>query len=100
MIDDLSRQFFLDVMQSGHVFVRERGAPRRNGALPAFSTDTREQAEQIIVYFCRLARDGSGLYQLNDGDLRDLDDLNRTADLFRRHYETVQARRAAEAEQP
>ena len=30
---DLSRRFFLDVTQSGHVFIRERGAGRPDGQL-------------------------------------------------------------------
>jgi hypothetical protein len=66
-------RFFLDVTKSGHVFIRRLGG-ELNGALPVYSTDTAEEAEQIRVRHCHLARDGSGLYQLNEfsGDVADL----------------------------
>lgn len=82
--DDLGRRFLLDVTASGHVLIRERGEHAGAG-LPVFSTDTREEAERLIVRHCRLARDRSGLYRLNhwpeDPDV--IRDLDRAAALFR-----------------
>lgn len=77
----LSRRFFLDVTKSGHVFIRERGG-ELNGALPVYSVDTAEEAEQIRVRHCRLAKGGSGLYQLNEFS-RDVDELFAVGELFR-----------------
>lgn len=83
---DLSRQYFLDVMASGHVFIRERGSLAVQGSLPVFTTDTMKDAEMLRVRHCRLARDGSGLYQLNDPP-NGIGDLARIADLFRSTYQ-------------
>jgi hypothetical protein len=82
---DLSRAVFLDVMASGHVFLRERGAPCTKGGLPVFTTNTMHEAEMLRVRHCRLARDGSGLYQLNEPPV-DVADLSRIAELFRESY--------------
>lgn len=85
---DLSRRFFLDLTASGHVFVREKGsgAPL-HGALPVFSTETEEEAKALIVRHCRRARDGSGLYRLNDWPRQaEYSDLERATDLFRASY--------------
>lgn len=82
----LDRQFFLDVDAAGYVSIRERGSKDKRRGLPVFSTDTREQAKALIVRHCRLARDGSGLYRLNDPP-KDVDDLGRITELFRETYE-------------
>jgi len=87
---DLSRRFFLDVTQSGHVFIRERGQ-KPDGGLPVYTTDTAAEAEQIRVRHCRLARDGSGLYQLNEFG-GEIDDLFAIGALFRATHETNQKR--------
>jgi hypothetical protein len=87
---DLSRRFFLDVTQSGHVFIRQRGR-KPNGALPVYSTDTAEEAEQIRVRHCHLARDGSGLYRLNEF-AGDIEDLFKVGALFRATHETNRKR--------
>lgn len=66
--DDLGRRFLLDVTRDGAVFVRERGkGPCPHGGLPVFSTDTREEADDLIVHHCKLARNGTGIYRLNEG---------------------------------
>lgn len=88
---DLSRRFFLDVTQSGHVFIRSRGA-RIDGALPVYSTDTAEEAEQIRIRHCRSTRDGSGLYQLNDFG-GEVDDLFAVGALFRTTHDAIKAAR-------
>lgn len=89
---DLSRRYFLEVAKSGHVFIRERGAPAADGLLPVFSVDTHAEAEALRVRNCKLARDGSGTYRLNDwpedGQLKD---LYRAADLFRAQYGNTRA---------
>jgi hypothetical protein len=83
--EDMGRQWFLDVAACGAVQIRERGLPMREG-LPVFSTDTREQAESIRTLHCRLERDGSGTYRLNERPA-DVDDLERVSDLFRNAYD-------------
>lgn len=99
--DDLSRQFFLDVTKSGHVFIREKGSGRSStDGLPVFSTDTHEQAAMIRVHFCRLARDRSELYRLNEclGDAElELPDLDAIAQRFAAHYERQVERHAHES---
>lgn len=85
--DDLGRRFIVE--KSGHVFVRDRESNAMSQGLPVFSTDTREQAERLIVRHCVLARDGSGLYRLNDWpepEEATLDDLYQAGDLFRTTY--------------
>jgi hypothetical protein len=90
---DLSRKFFLDVTASGHVFIRERGSHRRDGALPTFSTDTYDEAEMLVMRFCRRANDGSGLYHLNEVPA-DLDALGNVSQMFRVEHERRIARKA------
>lgn len=84
---DLEKPFLLDVTASGHVFVRARGEPRRDGFLPFYSTDTRERAEGLIQLHCRRANDGSGTYRLNEWKDNDLDEIDRIADLLRQSDE-------------
>lgn len=64
--DDLSRPVLIDACAAGSLHIRDRGAPMVKGTLPVFSTATREEAESLRVFLCRLARDGSGLYFLNE----------------------------------
>jgi hypothetical protein len=82
--DDLGRRFLLDVCANGSVHIRERGRPISavDALLPVYSTDTHEEAVTIRVRHCKLARDGSGLYFLNESP-RDVSDLARVSDLFR-----------------
>jgi hypothetical protein len=89
---DLSRKFLLDVTASGHVFIRERGSARRDGALPTFSTDTYDEAEALIIRFCRRANDSSGLYCLNEVPA-DLDALGDVSHMFRVEHERRIARK-------
>ena len=91
---DLSRRFLIDVSADGACFVRDRGEKMAvNGLLPVFSTDDRESANGLIVRYCTLARDGSGIYRLNrslfDPDLDEakrVEQLLDVADEFRRAY--------------
>jgi hypothetical protein len=82
--EDLSRRFILDVAACGAVMIRERGQRMREG-LPVFSTDTHEQADAIRVLYCRLEKDGSGTYRLNEQP-NGVDDLGAISDLFRKAY--------------
>lgn len=91
--DDFSRRFFLDVCANGSVAIRERGEPA-NGRLPVFTTVTHEEASQLRTLHCRLARDGSGSYWLNE-PIDDVGDLNNVADLFRKSYERMTASETA-----
>jgi len=90
MHDDLGRKFRLDVFANGVVMIRNQGSPL-DGALPVFSTDTHEQAESLRTQHCKLARDGSGIYRLNEPPA-DVDDLDRVSTLFRTSYATMKGR--------
>jgi hypothetical protein len=80
---ELSRRFLLDVTKDGAVHVRERGSGScPYGGLPVFSTDTREEAQSLIVRHCKLARDNSGVYHLNEF-AGTVEDLSRVTKLFR-----------------
>jgi hypothetical protein len=89
---DLSRKFSLDVTADGAVFVRSRGARLRSGAMPVFSTDTREQATGLQVRHCRLSydktRSGAGIYRLNEVPV-DFDALAGVSDMMRASYEEM-----------
>lgn len=98
--DDLSRRFFLDVCAAGSVHIRESGHPMHRGMrlLPVFSVDTYDAAEMLRVEHCRLARDGSGTYYLNDPP-KSVDDLGRVSDLFRASWQRHVTRNAQRAEE-
>jgi hypothetical protein len=86
--EDLGRNWFLDVDASGAVTIRPKGVLellQPSGGLPVFSTDTLEEAEQLRVLLCWRARDGSGVYFLNDPP-KNVEDLSRVAALFRTYY--------------
>ena len=83
--DDLSRSFYLDVCAMGSVHIREKGQPIQDGLLPVFSTDTHDEAHELRVRYCRLARDGSGLYHLNERP-ESVEDLGRVSEMFRKSY--------------
>lgn len=96
---DLSRRFFLDVCAAGTVHIRERGSPggAAEGVLPVFSTDTWDEANALRVRHCRLARDGSGLYTLNNPPEPGADAmeyLGGVSKLFRATYAETLGRRA------
>lgn len=80
MSDYMSKPWILDCDANGNIVVREPGAKRAEG-LPVFSTDTKHQAEFLQVTHCRLARDGSGIYTLNDPP-RSVDQLADVAEMF------------------
>jgi hypothetical protein len=84
--NDLSRRFFLDVSADGAVSIRERGQPLTPCALPVFTTDTHEEALMIQLRHCKLARDRSGIYRLNECP-DDLDALYEVAAMFRDTHE-------------
>jgi hypothetical protein len=83
--DDLSRRFILDVCASGSVAIRERGMVIGDGRLPVFSTDTYDEANELRVLHCRLARDGSGVYFLNDKP-DEWAELDPVTEMFRQSY--------------
>lgn len=89
---DLSRDFTMSVCANGSVWVQPYGQ-LESGTLPVFSTDTREQAEQIQVRHCRRAKNGSGLYFLNDRPPSEIGEaqafLGGVSDLFRQTYEQI-----------
>lgn len=83
-------QWIIDVDAAGNVVVRARGVKRREG-LPVFTTDTEAQASFLVVRHCRLARDGSGVYTLNEPP-QSVSDLPRIADMFAETREAMIAR--------
>lgn len=94
---DLSRAYVLTVCANGTVHIKDPGSAPVDGTLPVFSTSTREEAEGLRVLHCKLARDGSGLYFLNEPP-KDVDDLGRVSDLFRHSHDrrTVRQKNARE----
>lgn len=90
---DLSRRFLLEVTRDGTVFIREACAPT-TGGLPVYSVDTWDDAEALRVRHCRLARDRSGIYRLNEFSGEE-EDLDRVGALFKETHERQMARRAA-----
>jgi len=88
MRENLSRRFFLDVTADGAIFIRERGQPVTDGALPVFSTDTYEQASGLRVRHCRLARDRSGVYRINDW-VGGFDALAEASEMFANSFRQV-----------
>jgi hypothetical protein len=80
-IGDLGKAYTLWVDAAGGVTVAPTGRGVK-GSLPVFSTDTEEQAKALRVRHCKLARDGSGLYFLNDPP-KSVADLGKVSDLFR-----------------
>lgn len=64
---DLSRRFIISVCANGSMHICDkRNDKLEPGTLPVFSTNTKAEAEALRVRHCRLARDGSGLYFLNE----------------------------------
>lgn len=83
-IGDLGKAFTLWVDAAGCVTVATTGRGV-HGSLPVFSVETHDQASALQIRHCRLARDGTGLYFLNDTP-RGVDDLGKVSDLFRATY--------------
>src|SRR5262245_22457417 len=91
--EDLSRRYFIDVTADGAAFVRGHGTPVTVG-VPGFWCDTYEQAKALIVLHCRLARDGSGVYHLNEWNGgAGLDALYGWSARFRASYAQMKAKR-------
>lgn len=75
----LKRRFMIGLSASGHVFVRdtqstderERKTFAQN-ALPVYSTDTREEADAVVVRHCRLGYDGIYIWPEFGGTLAHL----------------------------
>jgi hypothetical protein len=61
MTHHLSRRFILDITADSTIFIRDTQLkePRDPAALPFFSTDTREQARDLVVLRCRLLYNGN-----------------------------------------
>lgn len=98
---DLGRAFTMSVCANGSVWIQRHGQ-LESGTLPVFSTDTHEEAEQIRVRHCRRAKDGSGLYFLNDPPPRKVDRaqqfLGSVSDLFRKTYEQIRGKATADVD--
>lgn len=100
-IGDLGKAWVLWVDAAGCVTIHAKGHGNA-GSLPVFSSDSMTSAESIRVRHCRLARDGSGNYFLNERP-KGVEDLGKVSDLFRATAECVsgpapmtpEARRAA-----
>lgn len=82
---DMMRPFKLWVCAKGTVQIQDPGSRPPAGMLPVFSTNTRDEAESLRVRHCRSARDGSGIYTLNNPP-KSVEDLSAVTELFRATY--------------
>lgn len=90
IIHNLGRPYVLYASANGAVIISERGEKQwPTGYLPFFSTDTHEQASSLQVRFCKLARNGSGIYFLNEFKEGDLDELHRWSGVFAESYKIL-----------
>jgi hypothetical protein len=97
LADHMGRRYLLDVSANGVVTIRDsRGVEGPNGSLPVFSTKTLAMAEALQVRHCRLARNKSGLYYLNEFDDGNVEDLVRVGTMFAEDYNRILARRKTE----
>lgn len=95
MNSDLSRRFVISVCANGTCHIHDKSNEKPvSGTLPVFSTNTKKEAESLRVYHCRLARDGSGLYSLNERP-KDVSALSGVSNMFRASYAKQAARRSA-----
>lgn len=85
--EDVSRRWKLDIMASGEVFVRRPGKKAEEGSLCVFSTDTKSEAESLVIRHCKLDRTpGSNIMRFNDWQSGVYEELARAQDLFRKTY--------------
>ena len=90
---DLERPIKLHVCKDGTITYRSAGEPVFNGrALPFFSVETVEEAQQLQVLFCALQHgehpDLPGQSWYRRGQFAgEIDDIPELADLFRKGYE-------------
>jgi hypothetical protein len=95
-----SRRFKLAIFACGAVELRDSLEKMAGpiGALPLFSTDTREQADALIARLCRLERtkdaDGNSIYRVNDRP-SGIEDLDALTEAFAAEYEEQLRRGAA-----
>lgn len=92
MSQAFSRRYVIDCCANGSLHIRRRGQRMPQGLLPVFSTDTEEEAKTLRVRHCKLARDGSDLYHLNERP-KGIEDLPNVTATLRATYEEMQARR-------
>lgn len=93
--NDFGRRFIIDVERDGVATVRDRDRDEPSKGLPIFTTDTRDEAESLIIRHCKLSRYGTGEYRLNDWPLdATLDDLYAAGAKFRESYAAMRARGA------
>ncbi len=91
-IGDLSRRFIISVCANGSCHICDKSNERlERGTLPVFLTNTKAEAEALRVRHCRLARDGSGLYFLNERP-KDVNALAGVSDMLREWWEKRGAR--------
>jgi len=75
----LARRFKVGLAASGHVFIRDSATPNERerkefsaNALPCYSTDTREEADAIVVRVCHRDETGRYVWPHFDGTLEGL----------------------------
>jgi hypothetical protein len=90
------RNGWIDIMASGHVFVRGNGAPR-SGTLPCFNAGSHKDAQDLVVFSCVLSYDrlpnGQGIYAVPGFRLNDLDAIYEARERFQKHADELAARR-------
>lgn len=79
-MNNFAKDWKIDIMQSGHMSVRARETRLDPGALPLFSTDTEEEARDLIVHFGRLQYDGSYVATDFGGGVEDIEALTDKMD--------------------
>ena len=70
------------------------GTKLPHGRLPVFSTDTEEEAKNLIVMTCPMGRDGQ-YYARELAEEQTLENLQKFSDRLQRAWEFVQARKRA-----
>lgn len=102
LIEAYDRRFMIHVCKDGTVTYRDKSIDEKvfNGrALPVFSVDTAEEAEQIQIRFCKLQYEshplipGKPWYKVFpfSGELEDLD---RVRNMFAEFYKAMKERNA------
>lgn len=92
---DWRRPILIHCCRDGTISYRQRGEPIFNNvALPVFSVDTLDQANEIQVRFCRAQYDPHPLmpektwYVLNDFSGK-AEDLPRVTEMFRAYWRDI-----------
>jgi hypothetical protein len=109
-INSLKRRFTIGLSANGVVFVRDREAATSDEkreavefseyALPVYSTDTRQEADDIIIRKCPLGYEGRYLWPNFSGNVDDLDLVSREMATIHKWQQARKKRTATESSSP